>query len=130
MNDLNITHALVIGLGATLGAWLRWLLGLLFNMVMPNLPLGTLVANLTGGLMMGIALGFFIASDIDSQALRLFITTGFLGGLTTFSTFSGESLTLMLKQEYAWMMMHTVSHVIGALLMAFIGYYIVQMMRA
>jgi CrcB protein len=129
MNDINLTHAFVIGLGAALGAWLRWLLGLLFNTVIPNLPLGTLVANLSGGLIMGIALGFFIVTDIDNQAMRLFIITGFLGGLTTFSAFSGEGLTLLLKHEYGWMMMHTLSHVIGALLMAFIGYYLVQVMK-
>jgi CrcB protein len=61
--------------------------------------------------------------------LRLFITTGFLGGLTTFSAFSGESLALMLKHQYGWMMMHAVSHVIGALAMAIVGYYLVQWIK-
>jgi CrcB protein len=126
MNDINLTHAFAIGIGATIGAWLRWLLGLLFNSVMPNLPLGTLAANLSGGLMMGIALGFFITTQIDNHTLRLFITTGFLGGLTTFSAFSGESLALMLKHQYGWMMIHTLSHVVGALIMAILGYLIVQ----
>jgi fluoride exporter len=126
MNDINLTHAFAVGIGATLGAWLRWLLGLLFNSAMPNLPLGTLAANLSGGLMMGIAFGFFMASEVDNHTLRLFITTGFLGGLTTFSAFSGESLALMLKHQYGWMMIHTFSHVIGALIMAILGYLIVQ----
>jgi CrcB protein len=129
MNDINLTHAFAIGLGATLGAWLRWMLGILFNSMMPNLPLGTLAANLSGGLMMGMALGFFMASQVDNHTLRLFITTGFLGGLTTFSAFSGESLALMLKHQYGWMMMHAVSHVIGALAMAIVGYYLVQWIK-
>jgi CrcB protein len=129
MNDINLIHAFAIGLGATLGAWLRWMLGILFNSMMPNLPLGTLAANLSGGLMMGMALGFFMASQVDNHTLRLFITTGFLGGLTTFSAFSGESLALMLKHQYGWMMMHAVSHVIGALAMAIVGYYLVQWIK-
>ena len=129
MNDINLMHAFAIGVGATLGAWSRWLLGILFNTVMPNLPLGTLAANLSGGLLMGMALSFFAGDHIDNQTLRLFITTGFLGGLTTFSAFSGESLGLMLKQEYGWMMMHTLSHVFGALAMAIAGYYLAQILR-
>ena len=130
MNDINLTHAFAIGLGATIGAWLRWGLGVFFNSVIPHLPLGTLIANLAGGLMMGVALGVFATSNLDNQTLRLLITTGFLGGLTTFSAFSGESLVLMLKHEYVWMMIHTLSHVLGALLMASIGYYFVQLIRA
>lgn len=129
MNDINFTHAFAIGFGAMLGAWLRWLLGLLFNTVMPNLPLGTLIANLSGGLMMGIVLGVFTATQVDNHTMRLFITTGFLGGLTTFSAFTGESLALMLKHEYGWMMIHSLSHVLGALMMAVFGYYLVQLLR-
>ncbi len=129
MNDINLTHAFAIALGATLGAWLRWLLGLMLNAVIPNLPLGTLIANLSGGLMMGVALALMMAGQVDNQTVRLLITTGFLGGLTTFSAFSGEGLTLLLKQEYGWMLIHTLSHVFGALLMAALGYYLVHMLR-
>jgi CrcB protein len=129
MKDINLTHAFAIALGATLGAWLRWVLGIFFNSVIPHLPLGTLIANLSGGLMMGIALGFFLTGQLDSQTMRLLITTGFLGGLTTFSAFSGEGLILLIKQEYGWVLVHTFSHVFGALLMAAVGYYVVQLIR-
>lgn len=129
-NTLNFTSALAIGLGAALGAWGRWGLGIMFNAVMPNLPLGTLAANLSGGLMMGMALGVMGLGSLDDQSLRLFITTGFLGGLTTFSAFSGESLTLLQKQEYLWAAIHTSSHVFGALLMAALGYAVVHYLRA
>lgn len=128
-NTLNFTSALAIGLGAALGAWGRWALGLMLNSVMPNLPLGTLVANLGGGLMMGMALGLMGLGSLDNQSLRLFITTGFLGGLTTFSAFSGESLSLLQKQEYWWAAIHTSSHVFGALLMAAIGYAFIHYLR-
>lgn len=125
-NTLSFTTALAIGLGASLGAWCRWGLGIMLNTVLPNLPLGTLVANLGGGLMMGMALGLIGLGSLDNQSLRLFITTGFLGGLTTFSAFSGESLSLLQKQEYWWAAIHTSSHVFGALLMAALGYAFIQ----
>jgi CrcB protein len=129
-NTLNFTSALAIGLGAALGAWGRWGLGAMLNAVIPNLPLGTLVANLGGGLMMGVALGLIGLGSLDNQSLRLFVTTGFLGGLTTFSAFSGESLSLLQKQEYLWAAIHTSSHVFGALLMAALGYALVHYLRA
>lgn len=128
-NTLNFTSALAIGLGAALGAWGRWGLGVMLNTVLPNLPLGTLVANLGGGLMMGMVMGLIGLGSLDNQSLRLFITTGFLGGLTTFSAFSGESLSLLQKQEYCWAAIHTSSHVFGALLMAALGYAFIQYLR-
>lgn len=125
-NLLNVSNALAIALGATLGAWARWILGVLFNQLLTNLPIGTLLANLSGGLMMGMTLGFIGLGNLDNQSARLFITTGFLGGLTTFSAFTGESLTLLQKQEYCWAAIHTSSHVFGALLMAMLGYALVH----
>lgn len=121
--------ALAVGAGAAIGAWVRWGLGLIFNTLLPNLPLGTLIANLSGGLMMGIALGLIGLGTIEHPNLRLLITTGFLGGLTTFSAFTGESLLLLQKQEYIWAVVHTSSHVFGALLMAAIGYTAVHYLR-
>lgn len=129
-NLLNMSNALAIALGATLGAWARWLLGILFNQLLPNLPLGTLAANLIGGLLMGMTLAFVGLGKLDNNCLRLLITTGFLGGLTTFSAFTGESLNLLQKQEYFWAAIHTSSHVVGALLMAAIGYAVVQNFKA
>lgn len=129
-NLLNITNAFAIALGATLGAWIRWILGMFFNHLLTNLPIGTLLANLSGGLMVGITLGFIGLGTLDNQSVRLFITTGFLGGLTTFSSFTGESLILLQKQEYCWAAIHTCSHVFGALFMASLGYIFVQYLRA
>lgn len=129
MMNINFTNALAIAIGATLGAWSRWGLGLMFNAMLPNLPMGTLAANLGGGLMMGVALAYIGLGNLDSHSARLFITTGFLGGLTTFSAFTGESLTLLQKQEYCWAAIHTSSHVFGALLMAAIGYAVVHYLR-
>ncbi len=128
-NTINLMGALAVGAGAAIGAWVRWGLGLIFNTLLPNLPLGTLIANLSGGLMMGIALGLIGLGTIEHPNLRLLITTGFLGGLTTFSAFTGESLLLLQKQEYIWAVVHTSSHVFGALLMAAIGYTAVHYLR-
>lgn len=128
-NTINLVNALAVALGATIGAWSRWGLGILLNALLPNLPLGTLAANLSGGLIMGSALALIGIGSLDSQSARLFITTGFLGGLTTFSAFTGESLTLLHKQEYFWAAIHASSHVFGALLMAAFGYAIVHYLR-
>ena len=83
------------------GAWLRWGLGILLNPVFPTLPLGTLAANLSGGLMMGCAMELMTRHAVLSPEARLLVTTGFLGGLTTFSTFSAETVTLLMRKEYA-----------------------------
>jgi fluoride exporter len=115
-----------VGVGAMVGAWLRWILGLLMNAILPNLPLGTLVVNLTGGLFIGIALGLADVGVFQHHHLKLFLVTGFLGGLTTFSTFSGESLILLQKHDYLWALGHALSHVLGALLMTALGYTIIQ----
>jgi CrcB protein len=83
---MGIYGFLSVGLGAAFGAWLRWWLGVLFNPVFPSLPLGTLAANLLGGYLVGVAIAFFSHSSLPPEA-RLFVITGFMGGLTTFSTF-------------------------------------------
>ena len=127
--SINLMGVFAVGIGAALGAWSRWGLGLLFNTLWPYFPLGTLIANLSGGLMMGVALGFIGLGRFENTTLRLFITTGFLGGLTTFSAFTGETLSLLQKQEYWWAMLHVSSHVFGALLMATAGYSIVHYLR-
>lgn len=115
-----------VGVGAMFGAWLRWVMGLLMNAVLPNLPLGTLVVNLTGGFLVGLALGLIEVGAFEHHHLRLLLVTGFLGGLTTFSTFSGESLILLQKHAYVWALGHTLSHVLGALLMAGLGFALIQ----
>lgn len=113
---------LAIAIGATLGAWLRYALGMAFNPLVKNLPLGTLAANLGGGFMVGIAVAFFGSNPNLSPAWRLFVITGFMGGLTTFSSFSAESMGLLQAGDYGWALAHTAVHVIGSLACCFAGY--------
>lgn len=117
---------LAVGGGAALGAWLRWGLGIALNASM--LPLGTLIANLGGGLLMGMALAYFISTPAQNE-LRLFVMTGFLGGLTTFSAFSAEAFNFLQKQQYAWAAGHILSHVAGSLLMTAVGFMLVHYLR-
>ena len=122
---------LAVGGGAALGAWLRWGLGITLNASM--LPMGTLIANLGGGLLMGVAMAYFMATPSmatpQQNELRLFIMTGFLGGLTTFSAFSAEAFNFLHKQQYAWAAVHISSHVVGSLLMTAIGFATVFYLR-
>jgi CrcB protein len=123
---MDLTSFFAVGIGAFLGAVLRWALGILLNPLFPTLPLGTLSANLLGGLLMGVAMALFMQFDTLPPVARLFFTTGFLGGLTTFSTFSGETVTLLLRQQYAWTVAIVGVHLFGSLLMTVAGYSIVR----
>jgi fluoride exporter len=109
-----------IGLGAVLGAWMRWGLGVLLNPVFPTLPLGTLAANLFGGFVIGMMMGGAEPLGL-SPTMRLLITTGFLGALTTFSTFSAETVALLSRAQYAWAAALVVVHVSGSLLLTGAG---------
>jgi fluoride exporter len=113
---------LAVGLGAALGAWLRWGLSVAFNAIHTHLPLGTLAANLGGGYLVGIAVAFFAHHPALSPAWRLFAVTGFLGGLTTFSTFSAESVLLMQRGEYIWALGHTALHLGGSIIFCVAGF--------
>ena len=115
-----------VGGGAAVGAWMRWGLGIALNSLFPTLPLGTLAANLTGGLLMGVAMEIMAREAVMSPELRLLMTTGFLGGLTTFSTFSAEITTLLLRRELLWTALGIVAHVAGSLLLTVIGILIVR----
>jgi CrcB protein len=106
--------------GAGIGALLRWVLGLWLNPVYPVIPLGTLAANLLGGLLIGIAASFFAHSNAAPE-WRLLVVTGFLGGLTTFSTFSIEVVTLITRGDYLWATMAAGVHLAGSLLMTGLG---------
>ena len=110
-----------VGLGAALGAWLRWGMGVLFNPVLPSLPLGTLLANLVGGYLIGVALSLFLQYPGLSPEWRLFVVTGFLGGLTTFSTFSAEVVTMIMRQQLGWAMATAACHLVGSLVMTGLG---------
>lgn len=111
-----------IAVGATLGAWLRWWLGLWLNNLHSNLALGTLVANCVGGFLIGAAVATFELMPGLSPLWRLFIVTGFLGGLTTFSSFSAESMLLLQSGKYLWAFGHTALHVLGALACCLAGH--------
>ncbi len=112
---------MAVGGGAAVGAWMRWGLGALLNPIFPTLPLGTLVANLAGGLLMGFAMELLTRHAVLAPEVRLLVTTGFLGGLTTFSTFSAEVVTLLLRKEYLWGSMAIATHVVGSVAMTIIG---------
>jgi CrcB protein len=112
---------LAIGIGAAVGAWLRWGLGLWLNPAVPELPMGTLTANLVGGYLIGLAIAYFMQNPSISVEWRLLIITGFLGGLTTFSTFSAETVTLLLRGQYAWGTAIIAAHLGGSLLMTVLG---------
>jgi CrcB protein len=112
---------IAVGLGAMLGAWLRWGLGVALNHRFPPVPLGTLAANLVGGYLIGLAVAWISARPELPPEWRLFIVTGFLGGLTTFSTFSAESVGMLLRGEFGWAALHTTWHLAGSILATALG---------
>lgn len=116
-----IKSLLAISVGASLGAVLRWGLGAAFNAIFPTVPPGTWLANMLGGYLIGIALAFFGEHAGLAPEWRLLIVTGFLGGLTTFSTFSAEVTTLIQEGRIVWAGVAISMHVIGSLLMTLLG---------
>ncbi len=126
---MGATAFLAIGVGAAVGAWLRWAFGLLFNAVYPAIPLGTLAANLVGGYLIGLALAYFTQHPGLSPEWRLLIVTGFLGGLTTFSTFSAEIFTLFARAQVALGLAAIGLHVAGSLAMTGLGVLTYKLIR-
>lgn len=112
---------LSICIGASFGATLRWWLGLSLNALFPTIPPGTLVANLLGGYLIGLSLSFFAQHPALSPEWRLLVITGFLGGLTTFSTFSGEVTQLLQQGRWLWAGASISTHVAGSLVMTLLG---------
>lgn len=115
-----------IAAGASLGAWLRWALGLWLNPVLSLFPLGTLAANLLGGLLVGVAFAGFDAFPHLPQQLKLLCITGFLGGLTTFSTFSAEVTGMIFSGHYAQAGLLAGLHLLGSLLLTAVGIMLVR----
>jgi len=118
---MNGLAFLAVFAGAGFGALLRWGLGVWLNPVFPTVPLGTVAANLGGGLLVGLASAAFSQHAGLAPEWRLFVITGFLGGLTTFSTFSVEVVTLIGRQEYGWALGTAGVHLFGSLALTAVG---------
>jgi fluoride exporter len=124
-----LNSILAISVGASCGAVLRWSLGLWLNALFPTIPPGTLAANLIGGYLVGIALGFFAAYPAVAPEWRLLLITGFLGGMTTFSAFSAEVAMLLQQGRLAWAGAAIGAHVIGSISLTLAGMMTVVWLR-
>lgn len=110
-----------IAVGAAIGALLRWQLGIRLNALFPTIPPGTLLANLVGAYVIGLAIAFFTSFSAISPEWRLLVITGFCGGLTTFSTFSAELMILFEEGRLSWALGMVAAHVVGSVMMTFAG---------
>jgi CrcB protein len=127
---VNILSYFSVFTGAGLGALLRWGLGNRLNPVFPTVPLGTLAANLLGGLLVGLAVAWLGRHPGVPPEARLLIITGFLGGLTTFSTFSAEVVTLLARAEYGWGLVVAAAHLAGSLTLTATGMALAHLIMA
>lgn len=125
---MSMSIWLAIAGGAIIGAWLRHALNLLLN-PLGSVPFGTLTANLVGGALAGVVLAMIARGVTWSPETRLFITTGLLGGLTTFSAFSAETVNLMLRGAYGWAAANIAANLGGSLAMTLFGFYLVKGLR-
>jgi CrcB protein len=123
---MTATGALAVAIGAVLGAWIRWWLGLQFNAAHPAIPLGTLTANLVGGFVIGLAVAYFHGRTDLPPELRLALVTGFLGALTTFSTFSAEAVALIERGAIGWAAAHAALHLAGSLVATAAGLWVMR----
>ncbi|MEI7466311.1 MAG: CrcB family protein [Burkholderiales bacterium] len=119
---------LAVALGSALGGVLRWAVQLWLNARWAGFPLGTLLVNGVGGLLVGVALVWFARTP--NELLRLLLVTGILGGLTTFSAFTGESLTLLQRGDMGWALAHSAAHLLGSLACCAIGFRLAKMLLA
>ncbi len=117
---ITTLQAGAVALGAGVGALLRWGAGLALNGLWAGFPLGTLLVNCLGGLLIGVAMVFFARSP--DETLRLLLVTGALGGFTTFSAFSAESLGLLQRGDWGLALLHSAAHLLGALACTALGF--------
>ena len=125
-----LTSIVAIAIGASLGALLRWYLATRLNSSFPPIPPGTLAANILGAYLIGIAIAVFVAFPTLSPQWRLLTVTGFLGGLTTFSTFSAEVVTALLEGRSIWALSTIAAHVLGSIIMTLLGVGTVRLVRS
>jgi len=121
MHQMTALNFLAVGAGAALGAWARWLLGVALNPLFFALPLGTLAANVIGGYLVGVAVALFHLNTHFPVAWKLFMITGFLGGLTTFSTFSAEVVERLLAGQPLLAIGLAMIHLAGSLTATYLG---------
>ena len=124
-----MTAFLAVGAGAAIGAWLRWGLGLWLNPVLPAVPLGTLAANLIGGYFIGLFLAWFAEHPGVPPEMRLFLITGLLGGLTTFSTFSAEVVGALMRGLWLTGGLIAAAHLAGSFAATGLGFYTLRLFR-
>ena len=117
---VSALNCAAVAAGSAAGALLRWAAALAVNTAWSGFPLGSLLVNCVGGLLVGIAMVWF--QRMPDELLRLLLVTGFLGGFTTFSAFSAESLTLLQRGHWALALMHSAAHLVGALACTAGGY--------
>ncbi len=129
MQMLTSTHFLAVALGATAGAWLRWLLSLWLNRHADMLPWGTFAANMLGGYLVGLILGLVAANPEWPQFWRLLLVTGFLGALTTFSTFSAEVMGFVEEGRLGMALTYAGASLAGSLVLTFLGLLTAQSLR-
>jgi fluoride exporter len=125
-----IGSVLSISVGAALGAILRWVLAGYFNPLHPQIALGTLAANLLGGYLVGVAIALLAQMPELPPQVRLFVVTGFLGGLTTFSTYSGEVVTQLQQGHTAWALATALAHLLGSFALTALGMATVSVLRS
>lgn len=123
-----IKSLIAVVIGGSAGCVVRWLLGIRLNALFPELPPGTLLVNLVGGFIIGAAMAWFLRNPQIDPAWKLLITTGLCGGMTTFSTFSLEIVTLIQTGKMLWAMISVFTHVVGSLLMTFAGFWLMTLL--
>jgi CrcB protein len=123
-SGIGAVHWAAVAGGSAIGAMARWAAGLAFNALWAGFPLGTLMVNCIGGALIGMAMVWFQQSS--HETMRLFLVTGVLGGFTTFSSFSAESLGLLQQGEWPMALVHTLAHVLGALACTALGFALMR----
>jgi CrcB protein len=126
MSAVTFAGFVALCIGSLIGATLRWLAQIVLNPILPTLPIGTLLINVVGGFVIGMVVAVYQGNPDWSPHWRVFLIPGLLGGLTTFSSFTAESMLLLQEGRPGWAFAHAAAHVLGALVACFAGYALVQ----